>query len=172
MCEQCAVSVVLLSRCAAQILHTVFVFSNHQTEYGERWFLIFRTLRCHFTTSPQSSFKTAGTGAMFTFVFVIFGLPLRCASSIDFSPTANQLCHQNTVACDMDESSNAFTNISHVFAAVNPALQQNFITACCSKFFFMVIYNRSTVHTILQNALIPPHMDGLISNLVCRWRRV
>ncbi len=35
----------------------------------------------------------------------------------------------------MDESPNAFTNISHVFAAVNPASQQNFIVAYYSKFF-------------------------------------
>ncbi len=42
----------------------------------------------------------------------------------------------------------------------------------CSKFFSVVIYNTSTEHTILQNALILPHIDGLTSNLVCRWRRV
>ncbi len=36
----------------------------------------------------------------------------------------------------------------------------------------MVIYNTSTEHTILQNALILLHVDGLTSDLVCRWRRV
>ncbi len=130
-----------------------------------------------------SSYNTAATWAMFSFVFVVPSLLLHSASSIDYSPTANQLFHRNTVthdwlfqwntvAHDADESLNAFTNISQVFAAVNPTLQQNFIVAHCSKFLSMVIYNRSTEHTILQNALILSHMDGFTSNLVCRWRRV
>ncbi len=86
--------------------------------------------------------------------------------------TANWLCYQNTVARDTGESPNSFTNISYIFTAVNPTLQQNLIAAHCSKFFSMVIYKKSTEHTILQNALILPHIDGLTSNLVCRWRRV
>ncbi len=34
---------------------------------------------------------------------------------------------------------------------------------CCTlfKIFSMAIYNTSTEHTILQNALILPHIDGL-----------
>ncbi len=40
------------------------------------------------------------------------------------------------------------------------------------KIFSMVIYNTSTEHTILQNALILPHIHGLSSNMVCKWRRV
>ncbi len=58
-------------------------------------------------------------------------------------------------------------NIWHPYicAVVNPALQQSFIVARCLKFFPW-----STEHTILQNALILPHIDGLTSNLVCWWR--
>ncbi len=118
------------------------------------------------------SFKTAATLGMFSFVFIVPGLSLRFASSNDFSPAANQLCRQSTVARNTDESPNAFTNIFHIFAAVSPTLQQNFIAAryskFFSKFFSMVIHNTSTEHTILQNALILPHIDGLTSNLVCR----
>ncbi len=109
---------------------------------------------------------------MFSFIFIVPGLPLYSMSSIDSSPAANRLCHRNTVTRNVDESSNAFTNISHIFGALNPALQQNFIVARCSKCFSIVIYNTSTEHTILQYALMLPHMDGLTSNLVCRWRRV
>ncbi len=57
--EQHAVPIVLLSIHATQIMHTVFVFSNYQTECRERWFLVSRTLRYHPTTSatvfPQNS---------------------------------------------------------------------------------------------------------------------
>ncbi len=63
-------------------------------------------------------------------VFVHFhcsGFPLHSVSSTNFSPAANWACHRNTVAHDTDESPNTFTSISHIFAAVNPALQQNFI---------------------------------------------
>ncbi len=109
---------------------------------------------------------------MFSFVFVVPSLPLHSVSSIDSSHTANLLCHRNTIAHDTDESPNVFTNISHVFASVNFALQQHFIMARCSKFFSMVIYNTSNEHTILQNAAILPHTDGLTSNLICRRRRV
>ncbi len=116
------------------------------------------------------SFKTTATQAMFLFVFVVLGLPLHSTSSIDSSPAADRLCYRNTVACDTDESPNAFTNISHIFAAANPALQQNFIAAHCLKLFSIVICNTSTEHTILQNALILPHIDGLTS--ICRWRIV
>ncbi len=106
-----------------------------------------------------SSFKAAATQAMLTFVFAVPGLPLCSASSIDSSPTANRLCsassihsspttnrlcHRNTVARDTCESLNAFTNISHVFADVNSALQQNFIAARYSTFFSVVIYETST----------------------------
>ncbi len=42
--EQHAVPVVLLSTYMAQIMHTVFVFSNHQRECGEWWCLVSRTL--------------------------------------------------------------------------------------------------------------------------------
>ncbi len=100
------------------------------------------------------SFKTAATRAMFSFVFIVPGLRLHFASSIDYSPATNWLCHRNTIARDMDKSLNTYTNISQIFTAVNPTLQQNFIAARCSKFFSMVLYNRSTEHTILQNALI------------------
>ncbi len=72
----------------------------------------------------------------------------------------------------MDELPNTFTKISCIFAAVNPALQQNFIAARCSKFFSMVTHNTSTEHKILQNVLILSHIDGLTSKLVCSWRRV
>ncbi len=122
-----------------------FVFSNHRTECGERWFSVSRTLRYHPITSTavvlQNSYHPSGD------VFVVPSLPLLFASSIDSSPTANRLCHQNTVTRDTGESPNTFTNISHIFAAVNPTLQQNFITARCSKFFSMIIYNTSTKHT-------------------------
>ncbi len=62
----------------------------------------------------QLSFKTAATRVLFLFIFVVSGLPLCTASSIDSSPAENRLCHRNTVACNTDESPNAFTNISHV----------------------------------------------------------
>ncbi len=95
-----------------------------------------------------SSFKTAATYVMFLFVFVVPGLPLCSASSVDSTSAKNWLCHQSTIAGDTDESPNAFTNVSYIFAAVNPALQQNFIAVRCSKCFSMVIYNTSTKHTI------------------------
>ncbi len=114
------------------------------------------------------SFKTAATWVMFLFVFIVPGLPLCSASSVDSTPAKNWLCHQSTIAGDTDESPNAFTNVSYISALVNPSLQQNFIVVRCSKCFSMVIYNTSTKHTILQNALILPHIDGLTSNLVCR----
>ncbi len=82
-----------------------------------------------------SSFKTGATRAIFLFVFVVPGLPLCFASLIDSSPAANHLCHQNTIACDTDESPSTFTNIFHIFTAVNPASQQNFMAACYSKCF-------------------------------------
>ncbi len=42
LCEKHVVSVILWSAYAAHIVHTVFIFSNHQTECGERWFLVSR----------------------------------------------------------------------------------------------------------------------------------
>ncbi len=54
LCEQRAVPVVLLSTHAAQIVHAVFVFSNHHTECGERWFWYPRTLLYHPTTSTMA----------------------------------------------------------------------------------------------------------------------
>ncbi len=153
-------------------LCTLFLFFQ-QTECGERWFLVSVLFAIILQLARQSSFKTAATRAMFLFVFVIPSLRLHSASSINFSPAANWLCHQNTVTRDTDESPNAFTNISHVLAAVNPALQQNFMAASCSQFFPVLIYNTSTEHIILKNALILSHIDDrLTSNLVCRWRRV
>ncbi len=83
----------------------------------------------------RSSFKTAAIRAMFSFVFVVPILPFHSASSIDSWPATNFLCHQNTIARNTDESPNTFTNISHVFAAVNPTLHQNFIAAHSSNFF-------------------------------------
>ncbi len=109
---------------------------------------------------------------MFSFVFIIPGLPLHSVSSIEPLPSKNRPCYRDTVECDMDESPNSLTNILHIFAAINPALQQNFIAACCSKFFSVIIYNTSNERTILQNALIQLHINGMTSNLVCRWRRV
>ncbi len=139
--------------------------TQYQTECGERWFLVFHTLHYYPTTSTAVILQNSCHPSD---VFVHFCC-CRRSSSVDFSPATNQLCHRNTIAHNTDESPNAFTNISHVFAAVNPTLQQNFIAAR-SKFFSMVIYN--TEHTILQNTLILPHVDGLTSNLVYRWRRV
>ncbi len=116
-----------------------------------------------------SFYKTAAPWAIFSFVFVVPSLPLHSMSSVDFSSVANWLCHWNTISCDTDESPNAFTNILNIFTAINLTLQQNFIVTRCSKFFPTVIYNTSTEHTILQNAhILPPHIDGLTSNLVCR----
>ncbi len=100
----------------------------------------------------QSSFKTAATRAMFLFVFVVRGLPLQSASSVDSSPPANQLYHQNTLARNVDESPNTFTNIFYVFTTVNPALQQNFIADRCSKFFSMVIYNTYETYDIAKRS--------------------
>ncbi len=71
--EQHTVLVVLLSTHVAEIVHIVFVFSNHQTKCGEGWFLVSHTLHYHPTTSTV----------------VVPGLPLCSASSIDSSPTAN-----------------------------------------------------------------------------------
>ncbi len=41
LCEWLSVPVVFLSMHAAQIVHTVFIFSNHQIECSEWWFPIF-----------------------------------------------------------------------------------------------------------------------------------
>ncbi len=95
----------------------------------------------------RSSFITAATQAMFSFVLVVPSLPLHSLSSINSPPAENWLCYWNIVVHDTDGSPNASTNISHIFAAVNPALQQNFITACCSEFSSMVIYNTSRYRT-------------------------
>ncbi len=170
--EQHAVPIVLLPTHVAQIVHTVFIFFKSSDRMWERWFLVSRTLRIILQLARRPSFKTAATRSMSSFVFVVPSLPLHSVSSINSSPTANWLYHRNTIAHNMDESPNAFTNISHIFAVVNPVLQQNFIAARCSKFFYMVIYNTSTKHTILQSALILPHTDGSTSDLVCRWRSV
>ncbi len=156
----------------AQIVYTVFVFSNHQTECDERWFSVSRTLHYHPTTSMAGIFQNSCHSSDVFLVFVVPGLPLHSASSIDSSPATNWLFHRNTVARDTDELPNAFTDISYIFAAINLALQQNFIVTHCSKFFSIVIYNTSTKHTKLQNALMLSHMNGLTSNLICRWRRV
>ncbi len=59
-------------------------------------------------------------------------------------PPQTMLCHRNTVASYMNESLNAFTNISHIFATVNHAVQENVIPTDCSTFFSMLIYNTST----------------------------
>ncbi len=58
------------------------------------------------------------------------------------------------------------------FCSHKPRFITTFYRGTLFKIFSMVIYNMSTGHTILQNALILSHMDGLTSNLVCRWRRV
>ncbi len=108
-------------------------FLNHQTECT----IILQL-------ALWSSFKTAATRVMFSFVFVVLSLPLHSASSINSSTTTNWLCHQNSVPRNTDESPNAFTNISQVFTDVNPTLQQNFITTRKSKFLSMVIYNTCT----------------------------
>ncbi len=131
------------------------------------WYPVLSAVTLHL--ARWLSFKTAATLAMFSLIFVVPGLLFRSASSRNSSSAANGLCHRNTVACDTDESPNAFTTISHIFAAVNPSLQQNFIVAHCSKFFSMVIYKKSTEHTILQNALILLLIDRLISNLVSNF---
>ncbi len=94
--------------------------------------------------AQRSFFKTATTWVVFSFVYIIRGLPLRSASSFNSSPAANRLCHQNTIAQNTEASLNPFTNISHIFAAVNLTLQQNFIVARWSKFFSIVIYDTST----------------------------
>ncbi len=170
--EQHTVLIVLLSTHTTQIAHKVFIFSNHQTECDKRWFLVSSTLRYHPTTSTAVIFQNScRLSSVFIFFFFLFPAFCFSQSSSDSSTTTNWLCHRNTIARDTDESPNAFTNISHIFAAVNPALQQNFIAAHCSKFFSMVIYNTSTEHTMLQNALILPHID-VDFKLVSRRRRV
>ncbi len=75
--EQCAVPIVLLSTHAAQIMHTVFLFSNHQIECGEWWFLVSCTLHYHPTIS--------------TVVILQNSCHPSDASSIDFSSAANRL---------------------------------------------------------------------------------
>ncbi len=151
---------------------TVFVFSNHQTECGERWFSVFHTLHYHSTTSAAVILQNSCHPSNVFVRFTCSSLPLCSASSIDSSSAANRLYHRNTVVHGTDKSPNTFTNISHIFIAVNSALWQNFIAAHCSKCFTMVLYNTSTEHMLLQNTLILPHIDGLTSNLVCRWRRI
>ncbi len=118
--------------------------------------------------SHCSAVNTCGTNRAHSFHFfkssdrmrwtMVFGIPIL---STIIPQVARRLSFKN-----------AFTNIFHIFAIVNPALQQNCIVARCSKFFSMVIYNTSTEYPILYNTLIQPHMDGSTSNLVCRWRRV
>ncbi len=49
--EQRTVPIVLLSTHAAQIVHTVFIFSKHPAECDERWFSVSHTLRYHSRTS-------------------------------------------------------------------------------------------------------------------------
>ncbi len=168
LCSHCsAVNTCGTNR--AHSFHFFQIFRQNVVNDGF-WYLVL----CAVILQParQSSFKTTATRVMFLSIFVVPGLPLCSVSSVDSSPATNQLCHRKTVACDTDESPNASTNISHIFAAVNNALQQNFIAARCSKFFFMVIYTSSTEHMILQNTFILPHIGELTSNLVCRWKWV
>ncbi len=103
-----------------------------------------RTLRYHPTTSTVIALQNS---CLPSNVFVCF----HCSRSSAPFCVFNRLfirhkpaCHRNIVARHTDESSNPFTNIFFVFTAINPALQQNFTAANCSKFFTMVIYNTST----------------------------
>ncbi len=115
-------------------LCTVFVFLNHQIECGEQWFLVYHTFHYHLTTSTAVVLQNSCHP---NDVFVVPSPPLHSASSIIISLAANRLCHRNTIARGTDKSPNAFINISHVFAALNPALQQNFNAARCSKIIFL-----------------------------------
>ncbi len=126
--------IVLLSIHMAQIVHTVFVFSNHQTECGERWFSVSHTHGYHPTTSkvivlPNSCHPSD--------VFVCF-----CC----FRPSAplcifNRLLNRHKPAMPSKYCSTQHARVTerfykyfHVFTAVNPALEQNFIAVRCSKF--------------------------------------
>ncbi len=135
---------------------------------GEQWFWVSLTLHYHPTSSIAVFLQHCCHPSDVSARFCCFQPSTHSASSIDSSSVTNWLCYWNTVTRDTDESPNAFTNIYHVFAAVNPTLQQNCIMARCSKFFSMVIYNTSTEHRILQNAHILSHIDGMTSNLVCK----
>ncbi len=75
--EQWAVPVVLLSMHVAQIVHTVLVFSNHETEYSEQWFSLSRTPCIILQLAQRPSFKTAATRAMFSFVFIVPDFPFH-----------------------------------------------------------------------------------------------
>ncbi len=91
-----------------------------------------------------SFFKTAATRGMFS-LFPPFCFALRLQSTPH--PPQTIYAMKYCSARNTNESPNAFTNISHIFAAINPALQQNFIAAHCSKLFSMVIYNTSIEHS-------------------------
>ncbi len=158
MREQCAIPIVLLSTHG----HSSYFFKSTDNAMNDG-FQYPCTLHYHPTTSTtvilQNSYHPSD-------VFIVPSFPLHSAFSINFSPTVNWLRHQNTVARDTDESPNASTNIAHIFATVNPTLQ-DFIAACCSKFFSIVIYNpRYQTYDIAKRSY-----NGAY-RLVCRWRRV
>ncbi len=110
-----------------------------------------------------SSFKTAVTWVMFSFIFVVPGLPLDSPSLINCSSATNWLCYRVT---------KRFYKHFPRFCSCKSSFTTKFYHGTLFKFFSIVIYNTSTKHTILQNALILPRVDGLTSNLVYRWRRV
>ncbi len=80
----------------------------------------------------QSSFKTAATRAIFSFVFIVPSLsfPLCSVSSVDSSHATNRLCHRNTIARKMDESPKSF--------------YKHFPHFCSYKSRFTTLFNRGT----------------------------
>ncbi len=89
------------------------------------------------------SFKTAATRAMFLLIFIVPGLPLRSASSIYSSPTTNQTLLQTFPM---------FWQL--LIPLYNKILLQHVI-----QNFFPWLFITGTKHTILQSALILPHIE-------------
>ncbi len=167
LCSRCSA----VNACGTNRAHS-FCFSMSSDRFSELWFLVSHTLCYHPTTSTAVVFQNSYLQSI---IFVRFccsqpSVPL-CIFNLFFTrhrlTMPSKYCstrHRRVTKC-------FYKDFQH-FHSVNLALQQNFIVARCLKLFSMVIYNRSTEHKILQNALILPHTDRLTSNLVCRWRRV
>ncbi len=129
-CSHCSA----INTCGTNRVHSFRFFKSSDRIWRTMVFST-RTLLYYPTTSTVVVFQNSCHPSD---VFIHFHYPFPSAPLCVF----NRLFTRRKLAVplkyltrDTDESPNAFTNIFHIFAAVNLALLQNFIAACCSKFF-------------------------------------
>ncbi len=136
---------VLLLMLVAQIVHTVFIFSNHQTECGERWFSVSPTLRYRPTTSTAVVLQNS---CYLGSVFVYF----HCSQPSTLFCVVNQLLTHCKLAMSSKYCSTRHGQVTKRFYNHFPHFHSHkscFITKFYRGMLFKIFFHGNLLHEYL-----------------------